>query len=333
MNYHLKPLAEQTLVITGASSGIGLATAQAAARAGARVMLAARDGAALARIVEELNAAGGQTAYCATDVSDEAQVQALAALTIAEFGGFDTWVNDAGIDVITRSEDLSTAEHHQLFEVNYFGLVYGSLEAVRHFREAGKSGALINLGSADSDLAQPFSVAYSATKHAIKGFTDGLRVELMRDTLPISVTLIKPSSIRTRIFDHSKSNLDGQGKGPGPQYAPEVVADAILFAAQHHRRDIAVGSMSAIGGRVGSVAPGLIDLATAAMPYSLLIDQGTEPEADSLNDVPNEGNLYARQGSGRRFSVSTQAQMHPVLGLGLAALAGAALALAVVGRS
>jgi NADP-dependent 3-hydroxy acid dehydrogenase YdfG len=164
----LKPIHQQTIVITGASSGIGLATARAAAKAGAQVMLAARDDEALARICRDIEADGGAADFLATDVGDEAQIELLVRRTIERFGGFDTWVNNAGVGLISTIEEMSSDDHQLLFRTNYFGTVYGSIAAVRSFRERGVSGALINVGSAVGDIPLPLSVAYSATKHAVK---------------------------------------------------------------------------------------------------------------------------------------------------------------------
>lgn len=334
MAIHLKPLNQQTIVITGASSGIGLATTRAAAKRGAQVMLAARDGEALGRIISDLVAEGvasEKLASCVTDVSREEDVERLADETITRFGGFDTWVNNAGVGIISKVEATSSADHHQIFETNYFGLVYGSLAAVRHFRETGEPGALINLGSAVSDMPIAFSVAYSATKHAIKGFTDGLRIELMRDKAPVSVTLIKPSAIDTPFFDHAKSNMGAMGKAPGPQYAPSVVADAILHAAEHGMRDIAVGSTAALGGRLAALAPMAIDGQQSSAPATDLIDYGHQPYANNLYE-PSGGHERSRFGHGRGFSATTLAQTQSGwLGLALLGAVGA-VAVAVVGR-
>lgn len=327
MSFHLSPLSEQTIVITGASSGIGLATARLAAERGANVVLAARDGAALARVVEEIEREGGSAAAIATDVSFEEQVEALARFAVERFGGFHTWVNDAGVGLISTAEDTTSADHHRIFEVNYFGLVYGSLAAVRHFREENRPSALINLGSVVSDIPQILSVAYSASKHAIKGFTDGLRVELMQEDLPISVTLIKPSAIDTRFFDHAKTNLGGMGKAPGPNYAPEVVAEAILYAAEHRKRDVAVGATAALGGPLGALAPAAIEIQQKSWSYDKLIDYGHMPEDENLYDVPEEGHERSRFGRGRGFSLTTAMQTNTVLTLGAALLIGAAAAI------
>ncbi|RYG57667.1 MAG: SDR family NAD(P)-dependent oxidoreductase, partial [Alphaproteobacteria bacterium] len=221
------------------------------------------------------------------------------------------------------------SDHHRIFEVNYFGLVYGSLAAVRHFRETGKPCALINLGSVVSDIPQMLSVAYSASKHAIKGFTDGLRVELMQEELPISVTLIKPSAIDTRFFDHAKTNMGGMGQAPGSNYAPEVVAEAILHAAEHRKRDIAVGSTAALGGPLGALAPSVIEGQQESWSYDKLIDYGHMPEDENLYHAPSEGHERSRYGKGRGFSVTTAVQTNTLITLGAALLLGAVAAIGV----
>ena len=172
MHAVLKPLAEQVIVITGASSGHGLATACKGAAAGARVMLAARDEAALAKACEDIRSADGIAEFAVCDVGSERDVEALAAATVARFGGFDTWVNNAGVGIYADALDISLDEHRQLFETNYWGTVHGSLVAVRHLRDKEDGGALINVGSVNGDMGGPLMSAYNASKHAVKGFTE-----------------------------------------------------------------------------------------------------------------------------------------------------------------
>src|SRR3954466_1499031 len=149
---------------------------------------------------------------------------------IQAFGRIDTWVNNAGVGIWGRIEELSEADMRQLFETNFWGQVYGSLVALSQLRQHG--GALINIGSVTSDRSIPLQGIYSASKHAIKGFTDALRMELEEEGAPVSVTLIKPSAIDTPYFQHAKNYMSVQPKPPAPVYAPEVVANAILRAAE-----------------------------------------------------------------------------------------------------
>ncbi|HEX5515792.1 MAG TPA: SDR family NAD(P)-dependent oxidoreductase, partial [Gammaproteobacteria bacterium] len=145
MKIRLKPLRDQVMVITGATSGIGLAIARGAAARGARLVVSARNAEALAQLVREISAAGGEALGVAADVGVEAEVQHLADATIERFGGFDTWINNAGVSIYGPLLEVSREDHRRLFDTNYWGVVYGSLIAARHLRDHG--GALINIGS------------------------------------------------------------------------------------------------------------------------------------------------------------------------------------------
>ena len=330
MSIRLKPLSEQTIVITGATSGHGLCTAKMAAMAGARVMLAARDEEALKQICRELQEKGGIAHYCVTDVAVESEVEHLAEETIRRFGGFDTWVNNAGSGIYAEILDMKTEDHRQVFETNYWGVVYGSIAAVRHLKDRPGGGALINVGSINGDMAGPILGAYNASKHAVKGFTDSLRIETIKNNQPVSVTLIKPSAIGTPFPQHGMNETGYQAKLPPPLYAPDVTARAILDAAQHKRRSITVGGAGKLQVLGATILPGLFDQIASRMG-PMLIDYD-KPVADK------EGNLYEPQGNdgktegrqhGRHFSTFSIANRHrtALLGIGTA-LAGGALMLA-----
>ena len=276
MKYQLKPVSTQTIVITGATSGIGRATALAAARQGAKIVIAARDADALDALATELNGLGGEALAVPTDVGDMIDHENLLTAALERFGTIDTWVNNAGVSIFGKLEDVSIEDQRQLFETNFWGVVYGSLVAVRHLKV--HCGALINLGSEVSDMAIPLQGAYSASKHAVKGYTDALRLELMEEKAPVSVTLIKPASINTSFVDNAKNYMDRAPQLPSPLYEPEIVADAILFAAAHARRDIYVGSASKIASSAAHRAPNLMDKILAGAMFK---QQRTE--------VPSEG--------------------------------------------
>ena len=176
MKVRLKPINEQVIVITGASSGIGLTTARRAAKEGAKLVLAARSGEQLQQLENEINAAGGQAVHVAADVGKEEDVRRIADTAVGRFGRIDTWVNAAGVGLIGRLDEIRTDDARRLFDTNYWGVVHGSLVAAEHLRRTG--GAIINIGSVESDRAVPLHGFYAATKHAVKAFTDALRMEL-----------------------------------------------------------------------------------------------------------------------------------------------------------
>lgn len=328
MKPNLKKLSDQVIVITGPTSGIGLVTARMAAKAGARVVLAARTLGALRELAEEIRAAGGEAEYVVADVGDPQQVKDIADLAIRKFGGFDTWVNNAGVSIYGKVEEVTIEDHRRLFETNYWGVVYGSLAAAKHLK--GRGGALINVGSALSDRAMPIQGTYCASKHAVKGFTDALRMELEHDGAPISVTLIKPSSIDTPYRQHAKNYMQEEPKNPAPVYAPEPVAEAILYAAEHPVRDIYVGAAGR-GLSVGAfVAPGLTD---KAMEWMFDSQKEDFPDASPHNGLDHaSGSLLERgsySGHVAESSLYTKGSLHPFIAAGLFA-GGLGLAYAAV---
>jgi NAD(P)-dependent dehydrogenase (short-subunit alcohol dehydrogenase family) len=327
MKLNLLPVNEQVIVICGASSGIGLVTAKAAARLGARVVLAARNERDLIEAVDDIRRDGGRAIHVAADVSDESQVERIAGEAIREFGRIDTWVNNAAVAVYGRIMDLPTKDMRQQMDINYWGQVYGSRTAVRHLRERG--GALINVGSALSDRAIPLQGNYCAAKHALKGFTDTLRMELEDEGAPIAVTLIKPASIDTPFFEKAKTYIGVEPQPVPPVYAPEIVADVILRAAQHPIREIGVGGAAAQLS-AARFAPRLADY---YMEWSTFDGQMTDTPADAERPsnlyapVARDGGSYGRNWHGhtRRSSVYTQSMLHPAAAAAIVAgLTGAA---------
>ena len=222
MALRLKKLNEQVMVITGASSGIGLVTARMAAKRGARLILSSRSEEELQELTEEIKANGGQAMAVRVDVGEPEDVRRLAQAAQEQFGGFDTWVNNAGVSIYGKLLEVSIEDMRRVFETNFWGLVYGSLEAARQLNERG--GAIINIGSTLSDRAIPMQGIYSASKHAVKGFTDALRMELESEGAPISVSLVKPGAIDTPYTEHAKNYMPVEPKNPPPLYAPETVA-------------------------------------------------------------------------------------------------------------
>ncbi|MDB5348905.1 MAG: putative oxidoreductase [Planctomycetota bacterium] len=258
MSAKLKKLADQVIVITGASSGIGLATAETAAKKGAKVVLAARSGDALEQVAGRINAAGGEAFAVTCDVSDRAQVDRLAEAAVARFGRIDTWVNDAGLGMWGRLDQSKEEDARRLFDVNFWGVVHGSMAALPHLKKNG--GALINLGSEVSDAYPPIQGMYAATKHAVKGYTDALRVEIEEvDNAPVSITLIQPTAVDTPFPEHARNFTDKEPKLPSPTIEPQQVADVILHAAEHPTRDKTVGAMSFVNVMMSKLVPGMAD--------------------------------------------------------------------------
>lgn len=327
MTPQLKPLSKQVIVITGASSGIGLTTARKAAEAGASVMLVARNESALRKAVRDIRAAGGTADYAVADVGEEDQVQAAVDKTIKRFDGFDTWVNDAGVGIYAALTRTPTAEHARLFKTNYWGVVFGSLAAVKHLKRRG--GALITVASVASDIPSPLLGAYSASKHAVAGFMDTLRIELLADKAPISVTVIKPSGIGTPFGQHAADHLDGEARIPPPVYAPDLVADAILDAAENPTRELTVGGAGRLQTLFATVAPGLFArIAPQFMPY-MSDDHIPKNRSNSLYSPSGHDQERSDIEHSRSFSAYTAAEMHPKLAIGLGLLAGLAIAAAV----
>ena len=327
MQLKLKPLAQQTIVITGATSGIGLCTARMAAERGANVVAVARNEEALVDLIEQIETAGGSAIYAVADVADEDALRRAAQTAIQRFGNIDTWVNNAGTSIYGRIMEVPTEDLRRLFETNVWGVVYGSRIAVHNLRERG--GALINVGSETSDAAIPLQGIYSASKHAVKGFTDALRIEVEADRLPISITLIKPTAIHTPFPENAKNYLSYEPQLPQPLYAPELVAEAILHCAENPTREFFVGGMARLRSSMAHNTPRLHE----KMNESLIdtMQNSGEPAAANRSDgLYDTNSRLSERGAQDRFvlehSVYQQTRLHPVLTATIAVAGGVALA-------
>ena len=324
MTLQLKPLAEQVIVITGASSGIGLVTAKLAASRGAKVVLVARNEDSLSEAVEAIRAAGGDAIHAVADVGEIEAVQAAARAAVARYGRIDTWVNNAGTAIYAKLIDTPLDEHQKLFRTNYFGAVHGALTAIEHLR--GHGGAIVTVGSIASDLPSPVLSAYSASKHAVKGFVDALRMELTADKLPISVTLVKPSGIDTPIAQHAANHVEGEARIPPPVYDPSLVAEAILDAAQHSRRDVTVGGAGRLQVLVGTHFPTLLDKMSSLLAKPMSDPMTAKTTSTTIFDPVQAGKERSGLQPGRKTSLYTAAERHPVavsavVAIGLGSLA------------
>jgi short-subunit dehydrogenase len=323
-----KKLREQTIVITGASSGIGLATARLAAMRGACVVLTSRNEEDLRRVVDEINALGGRATSAVADVAEPAELERVAQVAIREFGGFDTWVNDAGVSIYGKLTEIPLEDKRRLFETNFWGVVNGCRAAVRHFRRFG--GTIINIGSVVSDRAIPLQGIYAASKHAVLGYTDALRMELEHDGLPITVTLVKPSSVNTPFVEHARNYMDKAPSLPPPIYAPEVVADAILRCAERRIRELTVGGSGKLMSALGKFAPRAMDRYMERTMFEEQKDQtGTvlsqdslfEPKEDGYAAGPYPGHVI-QSGAYPRTTLSSVARVLPFIAAGAVLAAG-----------
>lgn len=279
-----KPIDEQVIVITGASSGIGLATAQMAARRGAKVVLAARNERDLRKHAEEIRRQGGDALAVPTDVTDYAQVEALARRADQEYGRIDTWVNNAGVSTYATFKEQPLEDFRRVLEVIFMGQVHGARAALPYLEES--RGALVCVGSALSDRGIPLQGAYCAAKHALKGWLDGLRVELMHEGSPVRVTLVKPSSINTPLFNKAKTQMGVMPMPIAPIYEPELAARAILRAAEGNERDVFVGGGGKLLSMAERISPALLDVQQNQQGF-----QGQQTDWPKSADAPN--NLYA----------------------------------------
>ena len=331
MEIRLKKLHEQVMVITGASSGIGLVTARDAARRGARVVLAARNGQSLEEGVAAIRREGGRAIPVVADVADLRQVERVAQAALSEFGRVNTWVNNAAVSMYGRSMEIAIEDMRRQMDVNYWGQVYGSRVAVTCLRHQG--GALVNVGSALCDRAIPLQGNYCAAKHALKAFTDTLRMELEEEGVPVSVTLVKPASVDTPFFEKARTYLGVEPQPVPPVYAPEVVAEVILHAAEHPLRELIAGGA---GAKLSAarLAPRMADRYMERWTFD---SQSTDvPVASDRPDnlyqpVLDDGGERGRnwRGHTRESSVYTRAFLRP----GAALFAALGLAGAILGAA
>jgi NAD(P)-dependent dehydrogenase (short-subunit alcohol dehydrogenase family) len=319
---NLKPIHERVVVVVGANSGIGRETALQFAGRSARVVLAGRSLPALEELARVIQHRGGEASAYAADVSQFEQMQALAEHAVEPYGRIDTWVHVAAVSIYAPFQETKPEEFRRVIEVNLLGQAYGAMAALPHIKRAG-GGALIHIGSVESKRSFPFHSAYSASKHGMVGFIDALRVELMHDRTPVSVTTVLPAGINTPFFDKSLTRLGAKPRPAPPVYEPVLVAKAVLHAAEHPVRDIYVGGAGKAFEWLDILSPGLAD--------HLLSRFGYRPQ---LTDVPKTDqaphNLYEHvegydetqgtfSGEARSLSVLTGMEMHPGLRSGLMA--------------
>jgi short-subunit dehydrogenase len=299
----------RVVVITGASSGIGHATALAFARRGDRVVLFSRSDDALARVAEEIVRAGGAALPVAGDVSRFEDLERVAQSAVAAFGGIDVWINNAAVGEWALVEDMTSASMRRVLEVNVLGVMYGTRIAIPHLRARG-GGVIINVSSAVGEHAVPLLSTYSASKAAIKSFTDALRMELRATNTPIAAVSILPASINTPFYRWGASKLGVRPHPISVIYPPEAVARAIVSAADRPQRDVYVGGLAKLLALGNRISPRVLDWYMLRggnffrQQYSATADAGESNLFQTAHETDVAGDYTAES---RRTSVYTRA--------------------------
>jgi NAD(P)-dependent dehydrogenase (short-subunit alcohol dehydrogenase family) len=315
------------VVITGASAGVGRAAVRAFARRGANIGLIARGMDGLEGARREVEAEGGRAIVLPADVADHDAVEAAAAQVERELGPIDVWVNNAMVSVFSPVKELQPEEIRRVTDVTYLGVVYGTLAALRRMLPRNR-GAIVQVGSALAYRGIPLQAAYCGAKHAIQGFTESLRCELLHDGSDVHVTMVQLPAMNTPQFDWVKSRLPRQPQPVPPIYAPEIAADAIVWAAAQRRREISVGGPTVVAIWGNKVAAGLADRYLARTGYdSQQTDQPADPNRpDNLwSPLPGDHGPHGRFGD-RTTDRSPQTWINERLPmLAMIAASGAAL--------
>ena len=313
--------ARKVVVVTGASAGVGRATVRAFGRQNACIGLLARGRDGLKAACREVEAAGGRALVLPTDVSDPDQVDAAAAAVEEEFGPIDIWVNNAMVSVLSPVKEMTAAEYRRVTEVTYLGYVHGTLAALRRMLPRDR-GVIIQVGSALAYRSIPLQSAYCAAKHAVQGFTESLRSELIHDGSRVRVTVVQLPAVNTPQFSWMKSRMPRHPQPVPPIYQPEVIAGAIVWAARHDRRELSVGfpTVKAIIG--DKFIPGWLDHYLAWVGYEAQqTDQPIDPNRPNNLYEPLSGDFGAH-GEFDRGARTSSGQLWVNMNRGWLALVG-----------
>jgi NAD(P)-dependent dehydrogenase (short-subunit alcohol dehydrogenase family) len=328
----------QTVVVTGASAGIGRATARLFGERGASVGLIARGEAGLDGAVRDVEEAGGKALAVTADMADHAQVTAAARQIEEHFGPIDVWVNVAFTSVFAPFAEIAAEEFRRVTEVSYLGFVHGTMAALSLMRPRGR-GTIVQVGSALGERSIPLQSAYCGAKHAINGFTSSLRCELLHENSGVHVTVVQMPAVNTPQFSWVRSRLPKHPQPVPPIYQPEVAARGVVFAADHpRRRQYWVGGSTAATIVANRVAPALLDRYLARTGYGS--QQTAQPAGPGRPDnliQPVDGTHGHDHGSrgafdGRSHQRSPQLWVSQHAGLASGALAGAAVLGALLAR-
>ncbi|MGP9818932.1 SDR family oxidoreductase [Salinarimonas sp. NSM] len=282
----LENMRGRVVMLTGASAGIGRATALRLAHEGARIGLLARSPEALDDVAREVRARGGEALALPCDVADADGVFRAADALEREFGPIDVWINDAMVTVFSPVHEMTPDEYRRVTEVTYLGAVHGTLAALRTMRPRGR-GIVVQVGSALAYRGIPLQSAYCGAKHAIVGFSDSLRAELRHDDVDIAVTEVHLPGVNTPQFEWARSRMERAPRPSGPVYQPEAAADAIVHAIRSPERAWWLGGVTAMAIIGNALAPGLADRYLGANAV-----EGQMREGRTRRPVPPAGNLY-----------------------------------------
>lgn len=298
-------MTDRTVVVTGATAGVGRAVARAFAQAGDNVALLARGEAALAAAAQEVEAAGRRSLALPTDVSDAEQVEAAATRVEDKLGPVDIWVNDAFSAVFAPAHEITPDEFRRATEVTYLGTVYGTLAALRRMR-ARNAGVIVQVGSALAYRGIPLQSAYCGAKHATQGFTESVRCELLHERSHVRITMVQLPALNTPQFSWVLSKLPQDPQPVAPVYQPELAARAVLWAADHNRREWWVGASTAAVLAVNALAPGVLDR------YLARTGVKSQQTKQPVTDDPT-GNLWRPSDADRDFGAHGvfDAKSHP----------------------
>ncbi len=329
-------LQQTTVVITGASAGVGRAVALRFARAGAKLALIARDAAALDDVKREAEKLGGTALVVPADVADADAVFKAADTIAAERGGVDIWINDAMVTVFAPAWEIAPHEFRRVTEVTYLGMVHGTMAALRHMRPRNR-GTIVQVGSALAYRGIPLQAAYCGAKHALRGFTDSLRTELDHDNSKVAVTIVELPAVNTPQFDWARTRMPRQPRPVPPVVQPEAVAEIIFRAALDPKREYWLGAstLKAILGNM--ILPGFLDRYLGRNAYEAQeTDRAVSPTRKD-NLMSPVGDLHRTRGSFDAEAANSvtaipgpAARLVPVLA---GALTGAAIGFVVGGLS
>ena len=299
-----KPLDEQVIVITGASSGIGRATALRLAGKGAKVVVSARRDEALDTLVEEIKSSGGEATPIAADVSIYSDVEALAQGALAAYGRIDTWVNNAGVLLVGEFEKTDLNEARRLFDVNYWGELYGCKVVLPIMRRQG-GGTIVNVTSMTATRPLPLMSVYSSSKAAINGLSDAIRTEIKGSGINLSVVM--PASIDTPLYQHARTKEGVSPRPAPPIYPPSEVARAIEMCATSSKRNVIAGP-AGVAFHVGNFfMPAVLDKALAAVGRKVELTNNPEPSSgqDNLDGpMPNVAATGSGGWRGKRYKAA-----------------------------